>query len=848
LSSNTIHIGNVLQDTQNKNCSKVCAQRGSASNPCNGTAEALDIYNAQYTGKFTTFLYQAGDYDGLLTPSTTGAGTPLHLSSKISMICNGGSANLSQPGGYQFNGEADITDLLTDYSSYMTGMNMTTPVLMKVEQGQKLGYQLTNTRFTASDTAAGLALSASGQDSNISLQGYNMGVRSDTPMEAMAFAADTGATITTNIDNLKAVGTSLSQTNLVKITSDAQSFVQCVAPTFSEFSSQGYRSLAIFNNVGGSAPPLGRTTPSVVWASKGLKSSHAGAGAAAYVTTDNGASTLTNFETCNFASSNSIFRFNARNGTTHLANIINVTGSTLQGKAQKFKTFGSGKITALTQGGTYTTGSPRLLSPFPAFENLSGEFGTIESTIQNANLTGWTQPGVPLRNNQSTDSSIITSNIANSIFKQLGPGDGSSTTATGTSTQTHNRNGNVNSVTTGTARTMNVDAGATATRSDVASQYTQEKETPNPLNIVNVKGTYNSTKQGTLQTARTTGGDANPAVQYVISDGGNFKSNVFNAVHTNLTGAFSSATTMGSGTLEESLSGSKYAAAVDCTALQRIARDSSTQFLQQATLGITGARALNVCSDDTAAVAHEGTSLSTITFNEGDKMDPDNGMPMGSFHFSGAQTSSTMSTWISNQSGAGSSYTAHDTKGTGTHSVANASIKTKQNPNGDHHDSVVTRGAALGVRATSISTNANGNTNPSSLISAHASMDPITGNVLSSAKLNVAASSFAKDGTGATVSVGMSGIVDDTTTAGFAQIQSTAVPGSPTIQANGCSQVTANSIAVAAVAPTPMEPTQQVIAAEPTAVVTSGSNMLVTSPAQTVAPQTKTAAAAFPVA
>lgn len=92
LSSNTIFIGNSLQGS--KECTKVCAQRGSTSNPCSGTVEALEIYNAQFAGDLVTFWYEAGNYDD---PNST---TPITFPPTISGTGNG--ATLQNGGGYVF--------------------------------------------------------------------------------------------------------------------------------------------------------------------------------------------------------------------------------------------------------------------------------------------------------------------------------------------------------------------------------------------------------------------------------------------------------------------------------------------------------------------------------------------------------------------------------------------------------------------------------------------------------------------------------------------------------------------------------------------------------------------------
>ena len=98
LSSNTIFIGNSLQG--NKECTKLCAQRGSWSNPCSGTVEALEIYSAQFAGELVTFWYEAGNYDD---PSSEASIT---FPPTISGAGNG--AVLQNAGGYVFEVISDL--------------------------------------------------------------------------------------------------------------------------------------------------------------------------------------------------------------------------------------------------------------------------------------------------------------------------------------------------------------------------------------------------------------------------------------------------------------------------------------------------------------------------------------------------------------------------------------------------------------------------------------------------------------------------------------------------------------------------------------------------------------------
>jgi hypothetical protein len=98
LSSNTIFIGNPLQ--ANKECTKLCAQRGSTTNPCSGTVEALEIYNAQFAGELVTFWYDAGKYDD---PTSE---IPITFPPTISGTGNG--AILQNAGGYIFEVISDL--------------------------------------------------------------------------------------------------------------------------------------------------------------------------------------------------------------------------------------------------------------------------------------------------------------------------------------------------------------------------------------------------------------------------------------------------------------------------------------------------------------------------------------------------------------------------------------------------------------------------------------------------------------------------------------------------------------------------------------------------------------------
>lgn len=496
LSSNTIYIGNVLSGTQNKDCSKVCAQRGSRANPCAGSVEALELYySSSYAGELVSFLYDAGKYDTDVT-------NPITFPSPVSTVGDvAGNTVLAGQRGYVYGGPSPVTTTQAKASLFAQSQSVANVTLINgctvAAPVDEADTNVTLNNIFAYATPMRPALQVEGYVPKrlITINGWGVNLFSDYDQVAMTAAAKNGGAVRATFQNLRATGTSSNQEMLFNLISDVGSDLN-VQFSSGEWISNGTHQ--VFAS--------GTSTGTMFVGIKDIMSTHEGNGSSVIFNSAGDSSTITYITGNTMSAVNDVTSFVTSDKASHSIKMNSNELKSAVGQVVNILNSGTGRITVQCSDEDYATGS--LASPSEkALVTLSVPVGgTSETSWMDSKFNAWSKINVPMFLHSTNAQSYSKLDLANSTFSQYGDGEGYSGTTGGTSQQ-DNRMINTQWTTQGgSVRSQTIGEGTLVGSVQNGNFWQQLSDTHKAAQINNIRGKYVSNNNGVRIKGRTVNG------------------------------------------------------------------------------------------------------------------------------------------------------------------------------------------------------------------------------------------------------------------------------------------------------------------------------------------------------
>ena len=825
LTSNTIYIGKQLQGTKNQECNKLCAQRGSPSNPCTSTREAIELYNSQYPDLYVAFQYLKGTYDDDLPLSIAADSHP--VPAKVSLVAPAGGATLGDLQGYTLSPISGLPGVNADPglpigSPEISNITFSSPVSASIPSGTIGNWVVSNCTFTAGEDRPGLFLDVSGGVSNWTANG-NRHI-SDTAQEAVKILTkNSGISTWTGAQNSYESRLEDGESTLRLENEDGSG-----ALSFNDTNSKGISAsknlLNIINNTNGTLQ--GKDAASLALTMPGMDMKHTGLEELMRVITNGDSKTDFQASQGKAVSPGTVLRAATTDAGKQALGLSGMNMTSAVGAVHNIDQSSGGSTNLTDSSGTYTAGTDELPAQESTFGlNVSG--GNLTHIVSNRNAQVKTGDGIPSTRYFSTGpgSNIISKHTGN-LELNFGSGDLMSYEGSDRSNQTHYHSNSNHALLSGVGRKITVDDTATVSHRD--SNHTLSHlagSTENRLEDYTTSGgNIGLNENGAYKEAKT---NNKGSILYKAAGGGNIIGGTANNVHKNIFGSIMDGDITGPSGLDITHTGHTFEAKDDTfnfvgDALSTVSATftngkSDSKNLGKMVAGTPG----DGETDASKKLTMTGTSAKTR--NDGTEVD-DNGNTIGALHVKG-NVSTLLNTNDHEQNGTGAAQTMYDPSGKQTVRMANSAVKhtipdgaastpasptiALQGVDANHESVALTKTASDKVPSTG------------SMVQAKAYVDSGTGQVTAQTSLTSTSSKFSiSDTMTHPVHELGSDHPDDRTQYTGSQLNSGAVAQQPFADVKS-GQSTFNNIAVKK---SPDE-SQDVIRGSATAVVATGSNV-----------------------